>query len=368
MAGLYVHIPYCHAKCWYCDFFSRPDSTSADAYITALANEWSNRKSEITEPFKTLYLGGGTPSILPISQLTRLITLLHTPELEEITVEVNPEDVTLDLANALVSCGVNRVSMGVQSLVDKELQNVGRRHSARQAITAYETLRNGGIENISLDLIFGLPYQTADTLLRSLTTLKGLGPEHISAYALSIEQGTRLWAQLATGKIKEPSQELYADMYALICSELSSAGYQHYEISNFCRRGFESIHNSSYWNNTPYLGLGPAAHSFDGQTRRVNPADIKSYISHHGLVCEEQPETSTEQYNDYVMLQLRTSHGIDLKEHALMFGDESANALQHTAAPYLATGQMLYTPQGGLRISEAAWIVSDGIMADFMIV
>lgn len=217
MAGLYVHVPFCHAKCLYCDFYSMPAHQHIEAWMKALLNEWNVRRHELKEPVTTLYIGGGTPSNLPHNMLGELITTLKQPSMTEITVEVNPEDVTDQLATTLKKNGVNRVSMGVQSLADAELQAVGRRHSAQKAIEAVELLRKSGINNLSLDLIYGLPYQTIESWQQSVKGILELHPEHISAYSLSYEDGTRLTAQLKNGKITETPQEVSAEMYEILC-------------------------------------------------------------------------------------------------------------------------------------------------------
>lgn len=367
MAGLYVHVPFCHAKCWYCDFYSMPARNRTEAWMSALLNEWRIRRDEIKEPLTTLYIGGGTPSNLPCEMLGKLIGTLREPSMSEITVEVNPEDVTDELANTFIKSGVNRVSMGVQSLNDSELKEVGRRHTAQKAIEAVKTLREHGITNLSLDLIYGLPSQTVESWETSVDGILAQRPEHISAYALSYEEGTRLTAKLRTGKIIETPQEVSATMYAILCRKLKEEGYEHYEISNFALPGKQSQHNSGYWAFTPYLGLGPSAHSFTGQ-RRYNPSSLKDYIAANGNIAQTEQETDDERLNDYVMVKLRTSKGINLNELEAIFGHKAAVHVNNTAASHLASGAMTQTPEGNLRITEEAWIVSDGIICDFMVV
>lgn len=367
MAGLYVHVPFCHAKCWYCDFYSMPAHQHIEAWMKALLNEWNVRRHELKEPVATLYIGGGTPSNLPHNMLGELITTLQQPSMTEITVEVNPEDVTDQLATTLKKNGVNRVSMGVQSLADAELQAVGRRHSAQKAIEAVELLRKSGINNLSLDLIYGLPYQTIESWQQSVKGILELHPEHISAYSLSYEDGTRLTAQLKNGKITETPQEVSAEMYEILCRLLKEAGYEHYEISNFALPSKRSQHNSAYWTFAPYLGLGPSAHSFTNR-RKYNPASLKEYVAANGIIAKCEEENENEKLNDYIMVRLRTSDGINLQQVKQLFGTKAALHITNTAAPHLASGTMELTPEGNLRITEKAWIVSDGIMCDFMMV
>ena len=284
MAGVYVHIPFCASRCSYCDFFStlRLDEVGHD-YVEALIAEARLRKAELNgKPVKTLYMGGGTPSQLPLPLLARLIdglkATLDLNAVQEFTLEANPDDVTPEWCAAVRALGVNRVSMGVQSFQDAVLRLVGRRHTARQAIDAVASLRHAGIDNISIDLIYGLPGQTLETWAESVRQAVDLRPQHISAYGLTYEPGTRLWQQRECGEVVEASEDQYLDMYRILVGLLRVAGYEHYEISNFALPGYRSRHNSSYWNETPYLGLGAAAHSYDGTMRRSNPADLCGYI------------------------------------------------------------------------------------------
>ena len=228
--------------------------------MAAVLQEYEARRDEITtESFATIYAGGGTPSLLPPELFSPLISLADTGA--EITIEANPEDVTEEWTDRILSAGFNRVSMGVQSLIDEELTAVGRRHTAAQALRAISVLRSHGISNISCDLIYGLPEQTLESWDYSLQTMLELDLPHLSAYLLSYEPGTRLTARLNTGKISETPEDVIERMYSSLCSLTRQAGMNHYEISNFCKDGMHSRHNSSYWDFTPYLGLGPGAHS-----------------------------------------------------------------------------------------------------------
>ena len=280
MAGLYIHIPYCHSKCHYCDFYSGSGLGEQDNYIHAIEKEYQLRKHEIIEPYRTIYIGGGTPSSLDSDNLLRLLRFCKTEVAdtpEEFTIEVNPENVTPHLIKLLKDNGVNRVSMGIQSLVDDELKAVGRNHTPECALKGAALIADG-FSNFSYDLIFGLPGQTLESLNYSLEKLLELRPPHISIYLLSYEPGTRLYARLVSGKIRETDEATVTRMYSLICESLRYAGYDHYEISNFALPGHESRHNSSYWASVPYLGLGASAHSFDGSVRRYNPSNLKEYI------------------------------------------------------------------------------------------
>ncbi len=294
--------------------------------------------------YDTVYIGGGTPSTIPPQLLAPFLRLSSG----ERTVEVNPEDITPETADKWLEAGANRVSMGVQSLIDSELAAVGRRHSAAQAIEAFRTLRQAGFENISLDLIYGLPGQTPDSWLQSLEGVLDLKPEHLSAYSLSYEPGTLLHTRLLTGKIRETAEDDVVEMYETLCENTHSAGMEHYEISNFAMPGFHSRHNSSYWDSTPYLGLGPGAHSFYGNVRSFNPPNLGEYMKNPASSFRIEEETITERHNDMIMTALRTSRGLD---PSVLTPQE------------LATARTLLqpTPDGRLRISEPDWLRADPI-------
>lgn len=242
-----------------------------EAFVDAAIGEWGERSAGLSEPVDTLYFGGGTPSSLPAELLRRLLEALPTENLREATIEANPEDVTDDWVRFISGeTPFRRVSMGVQSFCDDELVTVGRRHSAARAAEAIDCLRRGGIDNLSCDLIYGLPGQTAGSWRRSLERLISFRPEHISAYLLSYEPGTRLDAMRRKGTVTEADDDMAEAMYEALCDMTRMAGYVHYEISNFALPGCEAVHNSAYWDNSPYIGLGPGAHSFDGFRRSFN--------------------------------------------------------------------------------------------------
>ncbi|MDE6048637.1 MAG: radical SAM family heme chaperone HemW [Paramuribaculum sp.] len=365
MAGIYIHIPFCHSKCAYCDFYSMPLRNERD-FISSLENEYYSRKSEITQPIRTIYLGGGTPSCLTQDSLVRIFNFLAVEDAEEITIEINPEDATDNFICWLKKhTPVNRVSMGVQSMNDRELTIIGRRHSATQAIEAATALLNNGF-NLSLDLIYGLPEQTIDSWESSLEAILELNPHHLSCYLLSFEPGTRLTAMKQTGKVSEVSDVVAKEMYNLLCEKAQLYGYEHYEISNFAREGFHSRHNSSYWNMTPYLGLGPGAHSFDGAIRRYNPGNLKDYISCRGIgFTVTEPENLIEQYNDFIITSLRTKHGLDLNLCEELYGQEFRVFIEETAHKYLSEG-IMWKNSNHVGIVANHWLTSDSIMLDFI--
>lgn len=363
MPSIYVHIPYCHSKCAYCDFYSIPRADSAPRLVRAIAGEYMLRKDEIDGEPETLYIGGGTPSVLPLGLFEELAGQLPRPK-REFTIEVNPEDVTPQSVAAWKRAGVNRVSMGVQSLVDSELLAVGRRHTARRAIEAVDCLRREGISNLSLDLIYGLPGQSIESWTRSLSALLQLRPEHLSAYILSYEPRTRLTSMLHAGKIEQTPDSDIEQMYGILCRLTREAGYEHYEISNFALPGCRSRHNSGYWQGTAYLGLGPSAHSYDGRLRRINPPSVSQYLSlieTGKTACEIDPEDDDNRFNDTLVTRLRTAEGLDTAK----LDPDRRTHLLHDAAPLRERG--LLTLNGTfLTIPEEHWLISDSIITDLI--
>ena len=321
-AGLYIHVPFCHSKCAYCDFYSLPAIDKfGERYVKALETEWNLRRDEV-QVFSTIYFGGGTPSLLSAEAVEKIARWLPDIGVKgEFTVEFNPEDVVtgksgISTAELWKNIGANRVSIGVQSFNDEELRAVGRRHNSRQAIDAYDMLADTfGSDAVSVDLILGLPGQTMETLQESLSTAISLKPGHISIYILSYEPGTRLWALRSVGKVKETDSDIIAQMYLYAHQVATQSGYEHYEISNFALPGRRARHNTAYWAGSPYLGLGPGAHSFLGTTRRYNPSNINQWlesIEKGSTAYIDEPESEIDSINDTIMVRLRTAEGLDL--------------------------------------------------------
>ena len=375
MAGVYVHIPFCASRCSYCDFFStlQLEQTGAD-YVEAVIAEALLRREELHgETVRTLYLGGGTPSQLPLPLLSRLIAGLgecfDLSGVEEFTVEANPDDVTAAWCEALPPLGVNRVSMGVQTFEDDILRLIGRRHTSSQVVDAVARLRDTGIDNISIDLIYGLPGQTIASWTDSVERALALTPQHISAYGLTYEEGTRLWRQRERGEVTEVPEEQCLEMYRILVQSLQRAGYEHYEISNFALPGYHSRHNSSYWNDTPYLGLGAGAHSYDGEVRRSNPANLQEYIDKvmAGKPAFEQEElTRWERYDERVMLGLRTSQGVDAGRLRHDFGETAWQHFTREAKPHIAAGYLRVTEDVRYVLTRDGIMLSDSIIRDLM--
>lgn len=371
--GLYIHIPYCKSKCIYCDFYSTPQVETMEQYVQSLLCEAELRHGEIGDQFfNTLYLGGGTPSVMPLNLLSSLINglskVLSLSQVEEFTVEVNPDDVTRDYIERLRQLGVNRVSMGVQSFNDDELQAINRRHTAQQAIDAVHDIMDAGINNVSIDLIYGLPGQTLNSWKRNVEQAIGLDVQHISTYNLSYEPGTRLWVMREQGKVQEVSDEDCIAMHDTLVEQLKDAGFEHYEISNFARHGFRSRHNSNYWNFTPYLGLGAAAHSFDGTIRRYNPSSIKEYIgklSNGTPAFIEEHLEWWERYDEEVMVRLRTSDGLDSNLISKRYCDKAHDHLIKQAKAFIIQG-LLKQQDNIISLTPQGVMMSDNIIRNLM--
>ena len=318
MAGIYIHIPFCKSRCRYCDFFSTTQLEKREAYIHAVIQEWQSHQPKWSQQeIRTIYLGGGTPSLIPIESLRLLLhsilSSIDTTSIQEITLEANPGDITAENIRAWRAMGINRLSMGVQSFNDRLLQLVGRRHSAEQAIQAVKTSQAEGISNISIDLMYALPGQTMTEWQADIAQALALQVPHISSYGLIYEEGTPLTKCLEQGKVIAIDEEEEMQMYDYLVEQLTQHGYEHYEVSNFALPGQYSQHNSSYWNDTPYLGLGAGAHSYDGNMRWWNIDDIDEYIAHamsHQLRPEQEVISAAERHMEQVMLGLRTNKGV----------------------------------------------------------
>lgn len=344
--GLYIHIPFCKSRCRYCDFYSTTQLDKRERYVEAVVKELEAYGSN---SLSTIYFGGGTPSLLSVEQIQKILRPLALSTKCEITLEANPGDLSLSKSTALRKIGINRLSIGIQSLDDELLRRIGRRHTAAEAVEAVRMAREAGFTNLSIDLMYGLPGQTMaqweDTIDRALQ----LHAEHISCYCLSYEEGTVLTCMLERGEITETDEDTENAMYDLLCEKLKAAGYTHYEVSNFALPGYHSRHNSGYWNNTPYIGLGAGAHSYDGHTRRWNVSDIDAYI--HGIatgqpVCQEEVLTDEQRHIEAVMLSLRTAAGIPAEWLTDKTTKQQAQAYVAKGLLREADGRYIATQQG----------------------
>jgi len=356
---IYIHIPFCHRKCTYCAFYSKTGKIDTEAYIDALCKEIHSRR-EPTHRVRTLYFGGGTPSLLEERQLGRIMGCLEQhfdmSHLEEVTLEANPEDINPAYLDALLRMGFNRLSLGVQSFHDSDLKVLNRVHDSNQAYHAVAMAQKAGFDNISIDLIYGLPGQSVEDWKDNLQCVEKLGIQHLSCYALTVEEGTMLDRQIAMGRITPSSEDVVAEQYDALCQWSREKGFEQYEISNFSLPGKESRHNSRYWDRTPYWGFGAAAHSFDGEKRRWNIAFLPTYLSGEDYF-EEERLTDVDAYNEYVMTALRTCRGID--KNLVHFPDH----LHRQISKYVQLGLIVET-EDAYRPTAQGLLHADGIAAD----
>ncbi|MBR5297258.1 MAG: radical SAM family heme chaperone HemW [Parabacteroides sp.] len=373
MAGLYIHIPFCAKRCLYCDFFSNTEIKYKASYIQAIIEEMKQRQGYIgDEPIETIYFGGGTPSQLTATDFQQIFGAIHTlfnlSRCQEITLEANPDDMTLEYIASLRSLPFNRISMGVQSFQDKDLHFLNRRHNSQQAKQAVALCQEQGISNISIDLIYGLPGQTLKEWEENLEEAIQLQIPHISAYHLIYEEGTALYKLMGAGKIAPIEEELSVTLFSTLINRLTEAGYLHYEISNFARPGCFSQHNSSYWTGKRYLGIGPSAHSYNGDSRQWNISSLPLYIkginAHTPEIELEELDIHT-RYNDFIITGLRTMWGIRLTDVLQLFGEEKLTYLNQQAKPYLQKG-LLLQQDDTLTLSKEGIFISDGIMSDLL--
>ncbi len=374
MAGLYIHIPFCASKCTYCDFYSETKRDALQPFLEAVAREMDLRADCLPHPatIETVYFGGGTPSLLGGEDFERLFDAIARhwtlADHAEITLEANPDDLTPTYLSQLADLPFNRLSMGVQSFNDYYLELLNRRHTARQARQAIARAQQAGFRNISIDLIYGLPYQTMSDWEADLDTALQTGVQHLSAYGLSYEDGTLLRRLLDDGKLEPVADDDMNAMYRLLRAKTAKRGFEAYEISNFALPGYRSRHNSSYWHGVPYIGLGPAAHSYDGRSRQWNVRSIAGYIRsiETGSIPAEREElTVNERYNDFVMVSLRTSEGIDLALLKQHFGYEMMEYCLQCARPFVRDGQLVQA-NGFLRLSVEGILVSNLVMSELM--
>ena len=378
MPSVYIHIPFCQSRCIYCDFYSTTQLSRQSQYIDCVEREMRLRHDEWPQHARTssIYIGGGTPSTLPAPLLQRLldctVALFPPAEDAEITVEANPDDVTEEWAKALRQTPVNRVSMGVQTFQDPLLQTLRRRHSSEQARQAVRLLREAGFENLSIDLIYGLPGQTLSMWQQDVDEALRLGTPHISAYSLMYEEDTPITRMLEEGLVEEMSDELSLKCYEHLCHRLAAAGYEHYEISNFALPKMHSRHNSGYWTGEPYLGFGAGAHSYDGQaTRRSNKDSLPHYIqclsgSADTSYFDLERLSPTDLYNEYIMTRLRTARGFSLGTLKERFGTEAASHCVQMMQPHLQKENLIQ--QGDqVYLSEQGIFVSNDVISDLFI-
>jgi len=370
MAGIYLHIPFCKKACHYCDFHFSTSLQQELPVIHAMERELALRKSFLNETVDTIYFGGGTPSLLLPERISFLLDAIYSrfpiSEQPEITLEANPDDVSPARASAWKKAGINRISLGIQSFQSHWLEWMNRAHNAEQSLQAITELQAAGFENISIDLIYGMPEQADVAWLKEIQMAIDLQVTHLSCYALTVEPRTALWHMIETGKAVTVDPDQQARMFLLLMDSLEKAGYEHYEISNFAKPGKRSRHNSAYWKGNTYLGIGPAAHSFNGSRRMWNIQNNTSYTSQIEagvLPLTEETLTAIEQWNEYIMTSIRTMEGISLKRIAEQFGVEQSEQLLLHAATWLKRNLLQQTDEH-LCLTREGKLLADQIASD----
>lgn len=375
MAGIYIHIPFCKTRCIYCDFYSTTRSELKLRYIQALCQELRIRKDYLKgEAIETIYFGGGTPSQLAEEDFRQMFETIREvygmDTVKEITLEANPDDLTEEYVTMLHTLPFNRISMGIQTFDDTTLKLLNRRHNAMQAIEAVNRCRQVGFQNISIDLIYGLPDETDERWQRDLNQAVSLNVEHISAYHLTYEKGTRIYEMLQAHRISEVDEDSSVRFFSTLMDTFSAAGYEHYEISNFCKPGMYSRHNTSYWRGIPYLGCGPSAHSFNTMTREWNVSSLEEYITsiETGNRSYETEELHLHtRYNEYIMTSLRTVWGVSIEHIKQNFGATLWEYFQEMATPHLHNGRLVIQ-NNHFCLTRKGIFVSDDIMSDLMFI
>ena len=397
MAGIYIHIPFCNSKCAYCGFYSLPSLKLKERFLEALKAEIVARKEYLQRgglrvkpamrpalkgnhnmpPINTIYFGGGTPSLLSIREIGELLHLINeiypVAENSEITLEANPDTLSLEYLEGLRQRGVNRLSIGIQSFFDNDLKYLSRRHDSHHARQCIDWAKQAGFSNISIDLIYGLPTSNVEQWNRNLDLFFALDLPHLSAYALTLEPNAILTKQIELGKVHPVNEEDALRDYEILSQRAAENGYLHYEISNFCRCGMHSKHNASYWFGAPYIGFGPSAHSFDGISRQWNVSNIEQYcgslpepeVAEHsrsieGPFYEKEILSLEQQYDEYVMLRLRTHWGIDLKWLKREMGERFSSYCEQHAQPLIAQGRLSQTREF-LYLTDAQMLFADGV-------
>ncbi len=373
MAGIYIHIPFCKKLCFYCDFYHVVSVKDNSAFIDALLKEASIRKDYLeNEPVSTIYLGGGTPSVFSIKELETILNTLYklfkVTDDCEITIELNPDDVLSGYLEGLKSHNINRISLGIQSWRDSDLKLMNRRHDSAQAVIALKETLAAGFENVTIDLIYGIPGMTLKEWESNLDFSFSFDIKHLSAYHLTFEEGTVFGKMLEKGMISEIDEDDSAAQFNLLVEKAESAGFIQYEISNFGKPGFFSIHNSNYWKQVSYLGLGPSAHSFNGYSRQWNVRNLKGYIKsvNAGKSFFESEELDTKtRFNEYIMTSLRTMWGIDLEYVEGMFEKEGYDYVMNLAGKFKNYGLMKLEKKS-LVLTNQGKLISDNIISEFM--
>lgn len=369
MAGIYLHIPFCKSKCAYCNFFSIVSDKQRSGFLEALKKEAVARKGYLGgEDVRTVYFGGGTPSLLEPMEIAGILDVLRKNyniiESPEITMEANPDTVSRELLAEYKSMGINRLSVGIQSFFDDDLQYLSRKHDSRHARQVLEWTHAVGIPEVTIDLIYGIPTLTEEKWCRNLEIFFATGINHLSAYALTVEEKTALGQRINKGVASAVDEEATVRHYEILVESTEIQGFEHYEISNFARPGHYSRHNTIYWTGEKYLGLGPSAHSFDSASRQWNVANLKDYCENYST--EKEILTLDDRYNEYVMTSLRTLWGADLNYILINFGEKYAARFINRVGKHISDGKMLQKKQNFV-LNDKGMLFADGIAADLFI-
>ncbi len=371
MAGIYIHIPFCKKKCYYCDFFTQIGLKYKEDFLRAILLELEQRKNYLeSETVESIYFGGGTPSLLSSDEIKTILEKIYKnfniSEYPEITLEVNPDDITVQYLTNLKYTGINRISIGIQSFFDDDLVVMNRRHTAEQAHRSVEQILSNGFTNLSGDLIYGLPNSDACKWSKNLKTFFDLKIPHLSAYHLSYEQNTVFSKLLKTGKLSLIDEENSLNQFSILCDESRKRGYEHYEISNFALHGFISLHNSAYWRQKSYLGIGPSAHSYNCVSRSWNISDFKKYLE--GIFINQrnyQHEilSESDRYNEYIITSLRTHWGVNFQTIEENFGKMYSELCLNKSKKYIQNGNLMLN-NNILNLTQEGKFISDKIIED----
>lgn len=387
MSGIYIHIPFCKSKCSYCNFFSLASEKKIVDYVDALKREIVARNRYLgNEKIKTIYFGGGTPSLLPTKYIDEILDIVNKNfdliSNPEITLEVNPDTVGRDQLSELKEIGVNRVSVGIQSFHDDDLRYLGRKHDSKHALQIIDDLKTVGFDKLTLDLIYGMPTLTEEKWNKNLDVFFSTGISHLSAYALTVEPKTILGQKIEKGDLQDVSEDDAVRHYEILICRTKENGFEHYEISNFAKQNCRSQHNSIYWNDEKYLGLGPSAHSYDGNSRQWNISNLTKYIQLVNADIDPDPDIDTDtdmgryyekeilstedKFNEYVMTSLRTSWGCDIEKISAKYGSSYSEHFLKNVKKYLESGVML-KDFNTYRLTDEGMLFADGIAAELFL-
>ena len=375
MAGIYIHIPFCKSKCAYCNFFSLASQSKMNDYLDALKNEIVSRNQYLgNEMVETIYFGGGTPSLLSADDIAEIIEILHKNfniiSKPEITLEVNPDTVDKEKLISLKEKGINRISVGIQSFNDDDLRYLDRKHNSKHALQIIDDLKSVDFDKLTLDLIYGIPTLTEEKWNKNLDIFFSTGISHLSAYALTVEPKTILGQKIEKGILQDVNEDATIRHYEILIERTKECEFEHYEISNFAKKGFRSQHNSIYWKDVKYLGLGASAHSYDGNSRQWNVSNLTKYINTDFETdtdfFERELLTKDDKFNEYVMTSLRTSWGCDINKIASEYGISYANHFLKNVKSYVDKGIMLKNDNSYI-LTDNGMLLADGIASEIFV-